>query len=328
VKTGDAVAGQVIGGVVSDGSLVINATNRSDNVDVSTGDATGTNSANVVTGLVSGDDTAFVRDAFGDPNATPLQLDAALANNQQGDNTANVRQSVNVQSGNGIGGQVIGAVVNGGTTDITASNTTTDSDVTTGEATGSNDANAFVGLLAVGTTDQTPWVIPVQPSVGNVQAGNNRLTESQVADAHTGDGIAGQVIGVVSAGNTRVDASNTTTDSSVETGPATSDNSSKAFVGLLALGAADEDPSVNAQAGDNTSHVTQSATALTGDGVAGQVAGIVTSAGGSVSAALANTSTRVDTTTGESTFDNSEDGFVGLLTADAGTTLGDFFSSG
>src|SRR5919206_2731321 len=61
VKTGDVVVGQVIGGVVANGNLVVNATNHSDNVDATSGDAEGHNTANVVTGLVSTDDgAAFV----------------------------------------------------------------------------------------------------------------------------------------------------------------------------------------------------------------------------------------------------------------------------
>lgn len=334
VQTGDATAGQVIGGVVSDGNLVINATNRSDNVDVTTGDANATNNATVITGPVSVDDTAaFVGDAFGDPNATPNQLSNAVGQNiQNGNNTSNVRQVANAQSGNGVGGQVIGAVVNGGTTDIAASNTTTNSDVTTGEADASNDLTSFVGLLAIGPADGKDGIVPnqaVDAGAANRQNGSNRVSTSQSAGAVTGQGIAGQVLGVVSAGDTRVDASNMTTDSTVDTGNSTADNSAESFVGLLALDTATDQLEIdgtNVQDGNNTSRLSQSANALTGDGVAGQIAGIVTRSGGSVGATLANTSARDVVTTGESNFDNSDNAFTGQLTSDGTTNLAPVFS--
>jgi hypothetical protein len=336
VKTGDAVAGQVIGGVVAGGgNLVVNASNRSDNVDVTTGDAEGHNSANVVTGQVSTGDAAFVDDALGDPNATASDLNNVMGTNvQDGDNRTTVRQNSNATSGDGVAGQVIGAVVNGGTTDIAASNTTVDSDVTTGDAKADNSLSAFTGLLTATGTSAVGggFASDVNNATGtNVQDGNNRFTGSQNAMSRSGDGVAGQVLGVVSAGDTRVDASNSTMDSSVTTGDATSDNSGAGFTGLLDAASSSVQASgadvnnafgTNVQSGDNTGTLNQTANAVSGDGVAGQVAGVVTSAGGSAAVTLANTSTNVDSTSGDSNFANSSSMFDGLQTTTGTASVG------
>jgi hypothetical protein len=139
--------------------------------------------------------------------------------------------------------------------------------------------------------------------------------------------VAGQVLGVVSAGAASLDATNRSADNSVQTGDARAANDASAFVGLNdagrtaigsgALGsvqAGDISSAVaeNLQQGDNTKTQSQSADATSGDAVAGQVSGVVTSAGGSASVVLANTSTSIDSSTGSSTFTNSDSGFVGL----------------
>jgi hypothetical protein len=332
VKTGDVVAGQVIGGVVANGNLVVNATNHSENVDATSGDASGSNTANVVTGLVSTDDAAFVGDAVGNSGANTSELNNVVGRNiQEGDNRATVRQNSNAQSGDGVAGQVIGAVVNGGTTDIAAANTTRDSDITTGDAHADNSVSAFVGLLSAGTsTVGDGLTADINNATGtNVQQGDNRFTGTQNARSTTGDGVAGEVLGVVSAGNTRVDASNITTDSSITTGDSNANNEGAAFVGLLSATsssvAADLNnvSGTNLQEGDNTGTLRQSAEAVSGDGVAGQVAGIVTSAGGSAAVTLANTSTGIDSTSGDSNFDNSSSLFDGLSDTSGTSTVGE-----
>jgi len=335
VKTGDVVVGQVIGGVVANGNLVVNATNHSENVDATSGDAEGTNSTSVVTGLVSTDDgSAFVGDALGNSAASAADLNNVVGRNiQNGDNTTRVRQNTNVQTGDAVGGQVIGAVVNGGTTDIAAANTTKDSDITTGDGHAENSLDAFTGLLATTGTAAVggdALGADVNFSSGtNVQDGSNRFTGDQNAHSQTGDGVAGQVLGVVSAGNTRVDASNTTTDSSVTSGDSDAHNSGAAFTGLLAAGTATVSSAdltgvtgTNVQDGSNSGTLHQSADAVSGDGVAGQVAGIVTSAGGSAAVTLANTSTGVDSTSGDTAFTNDSSMFNGLQTASGTASVG------
>src|SRR5207302_10894701 len=68
----------------------------------------------------------------------------------------------------------------------------------------------------------------------------------------------------------------------------------------------------NNQTGNNRATVSQSAPATTGDGVAGEVIGAVTAAGGSSSIVAANTSDNVDVTTGNAKSTNTSDPFVGL----------------
>jgi hypothetical protein len=157
----------------------------------------------------------------------------------------------------------------------------------------------------------------------NFQDGDNRLTGSQIASSATGDGAAGQVVGAVSGGATSIDATNRSIDSSVESGDADTSNSSAASVGLEAsqatfsfaspkIGDVSGVSANNVQDGDNAKHFAQSASAVTGDGVAGQVTGVVTSAGGSASVVLDNTSNGIDTQSGDGRFDNAQKVFVGL----------------
>jgi hypothetical protein len=73
--------------------------------------------------------------------------------------------------------------------------------------------------------------------------------------------------------------------------------------------------------GNNRETLTQNAAASSGDGIAGQVTGVVTSAGGTTSAVVANASTSIDVLSGDSTFTNHDVGFVGLATISGGLTL-------
>jgi hypothetical protein len=274
----------------------------------------------------------------------------AVANLQDGNNTENARQAANATSGDGVGGEVIGAVTSaGGSASIVAANTSDNVDITTGDARADNTLTTFVGqnfsaclafgipasqfLLSATCTATSPGAADVASSTAaNVQDGNNRLNGNQTSNAATGDGVGGQVIGVVSAGAASVDASNRSVDSSVQTGDSNAANDGTIFVGQntaacsadfpLAtcttgpvLGGALADVSgsaaVNLQDGDNAKTFTQSASATSGDGVAGQVTGVVTSAGGSASVVVANTSNDIDSTSGDSRFDNSQAAFVG-----------------
>ena len=68
-------------------------------------------------------------------------------------------------------------------TEIVASNSTEDSDVTTGDANSQNNQAAVVG----------------QNGLVNVQDGDNEFDGTQSADSESGDGVNGQVIGAVGA---------------------------------------------------------------------------------------------------------------------------------
>ena len=324
--SGDAVAGQVTG-VVSAGDTSVDATNRSEDVDIETGDATGANDAAQFVGLNDSDTV--------DIDTADIDNVAAGANLQEGDNEFDVSQAASAASGDGVGGQVIGVVTSaGGSADIVASNTSEDVDIDTGDAEAYNDVVAFVGLnesdsVDLGTGGQTTTAADITNSAAgfNVQEGDNDLSGSQEAAAASGDGVGGQVIGVVSAGDTSIDATNRSEDVDIDTGDVVAENDVAAFVGLnrsdtLDLGtggqtttAADIDGVAagrNLQEGDNSKDFAQSANASSGDAVGGQVAGVVTSAGGSADLVLANTSEDADAETGESEFDNEDVAFVGL----------------
>ena len=322
--SGDGVAGQVIG-AVSSGRTSIDATNRSDGVDVVTGNADSNNEASLFTGLNSGSATAV------GPGAADVESSCDFCENvQDGSNQTTVDQSSTATTGDAVGGEVIGAVTSaGGSASIVASNTSTDSDVTTGDADSLNALASFTGLNSVATT--TVIAADVDGTClfvlcGNVQDGGNRLRAAQTARANTGDGVGGQVLGVVSAGAASLDAINRSDRVSVASGNANASNSASEVVGLNLAGegptnvgggiASDVDGvnASNVQDGDNRRTLNQAADATSGDAVGGQVAGVVTSAGGTASAVLSNTSTDIESTSGEATFDNTDDGFVGLDT--------------
>src|SRR5687767_4586966 len=105
-SSGDAVAGSVVG-VVSSGDASVDATNRSEDVDVETGDASGENSSSSFTGLTAGSETV-VGDGGGDGFFAEDILNFGAVNVQEGDNETDLSQSADVSSGDGVGGQVIG----------------------------------------------------------------------------------------------------------------------------------------------------------------------------------------------------------------------------
>jgi len=305
--SGDAVAGQVAG-VVSSGDASVDATNRSEDVDVTTGDAEGTNSASQFVGLTAGSDTVVAADVF----------NGFADNVQEGDNDSAITQAAEVTSGDGVAGSVIGVVTAaGGSADVVAANTSEDVDLETGDAEVENDAAAFVGLNASGTVLAAADVF--NASATNVQEGDNDFSGDQSAEASSGDAVGGQVLGVVSAGDASVDATNHSEDVDAETGDVFAANNIAAFVGLTAgsdtaVTAADilSGDAANVQEGDNEAESVQAAEAASGDAVAGQVAGVVTSAGGSADLVLANTSEDSDAETGESEFENFDTTFTGL----------------
>jgi hypothetical protein len=315
-SSGDAVAGSVVG-VVSSGDASVDATNRSEDVEVQTGDATGNNSASSFTGLTAGSDTFVASDI----------LNFGATNVQEGDNETELTQSADASTGDGVGGQVIGVVTAaGGSADVVAANTSEDAEIETGESDASNDAAAFTGLndsgivfTDAGFEDGLFAADIANASATNVQEGDNDFSADQDANASSGDGVGGQVLGVVSAGDASVDATNRSEDVDIETGETFANNSAAGFVGLTAgsatgVTAADifNAGATNVQEGDNEKDVTQSADAASGDAVGGQVAGVVTSAGGSADLVLANTSEDADAETGESDFVNDDVSFTGL----------------
>jgi len=321
--SGDGVAGQVIGAVTT-GSLSINARNTTTDSSVETGDATGDNSASYFVGLnVSPTGTALTADITGSCVA------GGCSNVQTGADRLSTHQSVRSTSGDGVAGGVIGAVSLRGSVRVTAANRTVDSDVTSGPADASNDLGAFVGLnanTATGTVVSDITNSCNGPPCDNVQDGSDRVTGSQLATAASGDGVAGEVIGIQAAGSAWLDATNRSDDVSADTGESNAHNDASTFVGLNSSGTGPTITDIsgakatNLQDGGNRKTMTQTASATSGDAVAGQVSGVVTGAGGA-HVAVANSSTNVDASSGASDFSNEEQGFVGLNVSKTGPLI-------
>jgi hypothetical protein len=343
-STGDGIAGQVIGVVTTNGPSSIAASNSTTNSDVTTGDATASNSANAFTGLnISGvsnfdSSTGCFIGCVESPTAIAT---LTVTNSQTGDNRTRARQSSHASSGDGIVGQVIGAVTAGGSSSIDATNRSENSTVNTGDADASNSATLFTGLNVNELTNTSTavgciFLCLVEPTAlavataTNTQVGDNSGRASQHASATTGDGVAGQVIGAfTSGGSSSIVASNTSRDVDVFTGNGTASNGLTAFVGLNISDVTNTAAAVgcfiacidtgtalatltvtNDQTGDNGNRSSQTARANSGDGVAGQVIGAVTS-GGSSRIDARNVSDDVFVNTGDADATNSVHAFVG-----------------
>ena len=136
----------------------------------------------------------------------------------------------------------------------------------------------------------------------------------QEGSASSGDGVAGQVAGVVSAGDASVDATNRSDDVSVTTGEVSATNDTTVDVDTGVFGGGGICNNTNAatgvqgdscvNSGDADGAADQSADAASGDGVGGQVIGVVTSAGGSADLVLDNESTDSSVETGSADFEN------------------------
>ena len=289
------VAGQIMG-VVSAGAASVDASNNSTNNDVDGGVTAGSNDATAFVGL--------------DAEATTGKqgnVPATATNVQDGNNRAGGFQSSSVTGGVPIAGQVIGDVTGaGGSSSIVAANTSEDNTVETGDAEAPNSMLAFVGLEAEAYGGEAA----VGAEASNTQDGNNSFRLSDLSSAASGDAIAGEILGVVSAGATSLDARNRSGGNTAESADAFSSNDSRSFVGLH--GEADDNTGSNIQDGNNRRTSSHSAEATTGDAIAGQVGGVVTAAGGASSVALDNTSEGIDAETGEAEFFNVDDLFVGL----------------
>jgi hypothetical protein len=182
----------------------------------------------------------------------------------------------------------------------------------------------IAAALAASSVTVLPGIVHAQ---GNVQEGDNSSDTEQSGDAGSGDAVAGQVAGVVSGGSASVDGTNSTADSDATSGDARAANLSGTVVGPTVVGNCGQTadclsadmlnflPADNLQEGDNSGDTDQNANASTGDAVAGEVIGVVTSAGGSADVVLANSSLDSDAETGDSSFFNLSGQRVGLFSA-------------
>jgi hypothetical protein len=120
--------------------------------------------------------------------------------------------------------------------------------------------------------------------------------------SNSGDAIAGQVVGVTSDGDTQLDATNHTRDAHVESGDTVAGNRLDRRIWTGGFGEEFHDDVIDLLDRDDDdkegewSYVTS---ALSGDAIGGQVAGVATSAGGTTDAVIANTSDDVDLESGD-----------------------------
>src|SRR5207244_1915711 len=160
-----------------------------------------------------------------------------------------------------------------------------------------NSANEFVGLNAATDTHVGAADVANTAPVTNLQEGDNKYDLNQTVTATSGDGVGGEVIGVVTSagGSASVVAANTSTNVDIQTGDARAFNDAAAFVGLnsssdtsvanpFAADVLNTASATNVQEGDNKLSASQTATSATGDGVGGQVLGIVSAGAASVDA--------------------------------------------
>ncbi|MEX0873748.1 MAG: hypothetical protein WD646_11785 [Actinomycetota bacterium] len=140
-------------------------------------------------------------------------------------------------------------------TNVQASNSCEDCEVETGNATSGNSAVTFTGQANGGGI--------------NAQKGNNETEADQDAQSTSGDGVTGQVIGSAGSGDTTIVASNSGKDNKVTTGDANAGNGLVSFTGQANGGG------INFQDGDNETDSSQAADSTTGDGVTGQVIGVL-----------------------------------------------------
>ncbi len=136
--SGAAISGQVIGGV-SDDDLLINATNSVEDSTAETGESDGSNNADVLVGLVFGDDA----------NSQDATAGEAI-NVQDGDNDGSLSQDVDSTSGDAVGGQYVGARTYNGRADLVLSNSSEDVDTTSGTSDEDNIGVLETGLFVFG----------------------------------------------------------------------------------------------------------------------------------------------------------------------------------
>jgi hypothetical protein len=204
----------------------VTAANNSGDSDVQSGDAHASNSDAAQVGPQGGGSSQVGSSDINSNQST---------NVQEGDNSFDADQTAMSQSGDTVGGQVIGAVVPNGSLDVDAANANEGVDLESGDATSDNDVAAFVGLsnaseTSVGASDINSG------NATNVQEGDNSSDATQVADAVTGDAVGGQVFGAVTGGVTDVVLANTSKDTDASTGDSDETNDSDLLTGLSASG--------------------------------------------------------------------------------------------
>jgi len=215
---GEAVTGQTIG-VQAGGGATVRARNRVERASARSGDADADNDISAAVGHLASEEEVGVGSIS----------DSDGVNILEGDNRLRTSQSADANTGNAVIGQTIGVVADGDVV-IDATHRSRDTIARSGDADADNDVHSFVGLasatgpISIGTISGVTGV--------NIQEGDNTFSESQSADANTGDGSTGQVIAASSTnGTVDISADADVEDSIAETGDADEDNDADSLTG-------------------------------------------------------------------------------------------------
>jgi len=240
-KSGDAVAGSQVTGVVG-GNATVQNQNSSSGAVATSGDVTVVNSATVNAG----------------PSASGSQA------SQIGDNSVRVNQETVVESGSAVAGsQVTGIVGGSGDAVVQGQNSSTGADALSGDVTAVVVAAVNVGPSASGDDAQAQ------------QFGSNDAVITQRTVVASGDAVAGsQVTGYVGSGGATVQNQNSSDGAIATSGDVVAVVVAATNVGPSASGAGAQAQ----QIGDNSAVVEQDTEVTSGDAVAGsQVTGLVSS---------------------------------------------------
>jgi hypothetical protein len=163
---------------------------------------------------------------------------------QSGDNEGDTNQDGEADSGDVVVGQV-GGVVSSGDASVDATNLSSDSDATSGDADGSNSATSSTGSQVIQGRGCAASSVSAQACGAGtdidslvsaiVQAGDNTLSIDQAFDVSSGDSIAGQVIGVVASGTADLVLANTSDDVDTTSGDGSGGNFDAARTSNLIL---------------------------------------------------------------------------------------------
>lgn len=250
-RSGDAVAGSTIAGVVGNGSSTTQETSTADTPDALSGDAVAVATMVVLAG----------------PSATSFTAQAQSS--QTGDNEVEADQADSATSGDAIAGSQVTGLVSEEVGHINVQNqqSSEGDTATSGNATAVDTAVAMnAGPIAVGDI----------ASATATQIGDDDLTLDQASDAQTGDAVAGsQVTGVVADKDVTIQNTNDSIGTTAVSGVVVSVND---VTGLSVGPEADsgDGTATATQTGDNAASVEQAIAGASGDAVAGsQVTGVV-----------------------------------------------------
>jgi hypothetical protein len=215
----------------------ITTANSSEDSEVSSGDASSHNSGTAQVGHSGGSSTqdgASTVDESDDAQGADIVNNQA-DNVQEGDNELEAEQNATASSGDTVGGQVIGAVVEGNLT-ADATNLSSDVDLSSGDADSDNNFAAFVGLTSGSSTNLGAADDILNNTANNVQAGDNSSDILQNTDASSGDAVGGQIFGGTVTGTVDAVLANTSEDTDADSGDADESSDIGQFTGLQASG--------------------------------------------------------------------------------------------